>query len=160
MKFSLPSVKKNNTRQRGSLPSVKKKHSANSLFAECQKKTLGKGIFAECPKNNTRQTTWHSAKSRSPVMNGAKDAFPAQFMRPLCHEWFIVTLSIIFFVISSLLYRFFFADYCLSIHRLVQFVDSYDPPIQGLHEDLNFVSPRIGEVVLLSFSIAVVITRN
>ena len=45
----------------------KKKHSANSLFAEC-KKTLDKGIFAECPKNNTRQTTWHSAKSRSPVV--------------------------------------------------------------------------------------------
>jgi len=65
-----------------------------------------------------------------------------------------------FFVMSSLVYRFFFTDYCLSIHRLVQFVDSYDPPIQGLHEDLNFVSPRIGEVVLLSFSIAVVITRN
>jgi hypothetical protein len=61
---------------------------------------------------------------------------------------------------SSLLYRFFFTDYCLSIHRLVQFVDSYDPPIKGLHEDLNFVSPRIGEVVLISFSIAVVITRN
>lgn len=60
----------------------------------------------------------------------------------------------------SLLYRFFFTDYCLSIHRLVQFVDSYDPPIKGLHEDLNFVSPRIGEVVLISFSIAVVITRN
>lgn len=66
----------------------------------------------------------------------------------------------IFFVMCSLLYRFFFTDYCLSIHRLVQFVDSYDPPIKGLHEDLNFVSPRIGEVVLISFSIAVVITRN
>jgi len=65
-----------------------------------------------------------------------------------------------FFVMSSLVYRFFFTDYCLSIHRLVQFVDSYDPPIKGLHEDLNFVSPRIGEVVLMSFSIAVVITRN
>ena len=47
---------------------VLKKHSAKSLFAECQKKTLGKGVFAECPKNNTRQTTWHSAKSRSPVV--------------------------------------------------------------------------------------------
>ncbi|CAA6671860.1 unnamed protein product [Spirodela intermedia] len=32
-------------------------------------------------------------------------------------------------------------------HRLVQFVDSYDPPIKGLQEDLNFVSPRIGEVL-------------
>lgn len=74
----------------------------------------------------------------------------------------IVTIvtSPFFFVMSSLLYRFFFTDYCLSIHRLVQFVDSYDPPIKGLHEDLNFVSPRIGEVVLISFSIAVVITRN
>lgn len=74
----------------------------------------------------------------------------------------IVTIvtSPFFFVMSSLLYRFFFTDYCLYIHRLVQFVDSYDPPIKGLHEDLNFVSPRIGEVVLISFSIAVVITRN
>ncbi|RZC67779.1 hypothetical protein C5167_011465 [Papaver somniferum] len=36
---------------------------------------------------------------------------------------------------------------CESYHRLVQFVDSYDPPIKGLHEDLNFVSPRIGEVL-------------
>uniref|UniRef100_A0A1D1YCP6 Protein NAP1 n=1 Tax=Anthurium amnicola TaxID=1678845 RepID=A0A1D1YCP6_9ARAE len=32
-------------------------------------------------------------------------------------------------------------------HRLVQFVDSYDPPVNGLQEDLNFVSPRIGEVL-------------
>lgn len=31
--------------------------------------------------------------------------------------------------------------------RLIQFVDSYDPPLKGLHEDLNFVSPRIGEVI-------------
>lgn len=30
--------------------------------------------------------------------------------------------------------------------RLVQFIDSYDPPLKGLQEDLNFVSPRIGEV--------------
>ncbi|GJN12494.1 hypothetical protein PR202_ga30776 [Eleusine coracana subsp. coracana] len=36
---------------------------------------------------------------------------------------------------------------CEFYHRLVQFVDSYDPPIKGLHEDLNFVSPRIGEVL-------------
>ncbi|KAL2631653.1 hypothetical protein R1flu_016339 [Riccia fluitans] len=32
-------------------------------------------------------------------------------------------------------------------HKLVQFVDSYDYPLQGLHEDLNFVSPRIGEIL-------------
>ncbi|PKA52561.1 putative protein NAP1 [Apostasia shenzhenica] len=32
-------------------------------------------------------------------------------------------------------------------NRLVQFVDSYDPPVKGLQEDLNFVSPRIGEVL-------------
>ena len=31
-------------------------------------------------------------------------------------------------------------------NRLVQFIDSYDPPLKGLKEDLNFVSPRIGEV--------------
>ena len=79
-RVSLPSVKKN-TRQRASLPSVKKKHSAKScfaecqkqhsaksFFAECQKKTLGKDVFVECPKKNTRQTTWHSANSLSPVV--------------------------------------------------------------------------------------------
>ncbi|KAK3188917.1 hypothetical protein Dsin_028478 [Dipteronia sinensis] len=32
-------------------------------------------------------------------------------------------------------------------HRLVQFIDSYDPPLKGLQEDLNFVNPRIGEVL-------------
>ncbi|XP_073299631.1 protein NAP1 isoform X1 [Primulina huaijiensis] len=36
---------------------------------------------------------------------------------------------------------------CDFYHRLTQFVDSYDPPLKGLHEDLNFVSPRIGEVL-------------
>ncbi|KAH6776252.1 transcription activator [Perilla frutescens var. hirtella] len=36
---------------------------------------------------------------------------------------------------------------CDFYHRLIQFVDSYDPPLKGLHEDLNFVSPRIGERV-------------
>lgn len=36
---------------------------------------------------------------------------------------------------------------CEFYHRLVQFVDSYDPPLKGLQEDLNFVSPRIGEVL-------------
>ncbi|KAM3190126.1 hypothetical protein ACQJBY_068371 [Aegilops geniculata] len=36
---------------------------------------------------------------------------------------------------------------CEFYHRLVQFVDSYDPPVKGLHDDLNFVSPRIGEVL-------------
>ncbi|KAL6546210.1 histone chaperone [Orobanche minor] len=36
---------------------------------------------------------------------------------------------------------------CDFYHRLLQFVDSYDPPFKGLHEDLNFVSPRIGEVL-------------
>lgn len=36
---------------------------------------------------------------------------------------------------------------CDFYHRLVQFIDSYDPPLKGLHEDLNFVSPRIGEVL-------------
>lgn len=40
----------------------------------------------------------------------------------------------------------------LSVHfRLVQFIDSYDPPLKGLQEDLNFVSPRIGEVILLPY---------
>ncbi|EXC24779.1 hypothetical protein L484_018493 [Morus notabilis] len=36
---------------------------------------------------------------------------------------------------------------CDFYHRLVQFVDCYDPPLKGLQEDLNFVSPRIGEVL-------------
>lgn len=36
--------------------------------------------------------------------------------------------------------------------RLVQFIDSYEPPLKGLQEDLNFVSPRIGEVICLSSS--------
>ncbi|KAJ8436851.1 hypothetical protein Cgig2_026175 [Carnegiea gigantea] len=36
---------------------------------------------------------------------------------------------------------------CDFYHRLVQFIDSYDPPMKGLQEDLNFVSPRIGEVL-------------
>ncbi|KAL4578105.1 hypothetical protein LXL04_014221 [Taraxacum kok-saghyz] len=36
---------------------------------------------------------------------------------------------------------------CDFYYRLVQFIDAYDPPLKGLHEDLNFVSPRIGEVL-------------
>ncbi|XP_061355533.1 protein NAP1 [Gastrolobium bilobum] len=36
---------------------------------------------------------------------------------------------------------------CDFYHRLVHSIDSYDPPLKGLHEDLNFVSPRIGEVL-------------
>ncbi|XP_004293766.1 PREDICTED: protein NAP1 isoform X1 [Fragaria vesca subsp. vesca] len=36
---------------------------------------------------------------------------------------------------------------CDFYHRLVQFIDGYDPPLKGLKEDLNFVSPRIGEVL-------------
>ncbi|CAO2814561.1 unnamed protein product [Amaranthus hypochondriacus] len=36
---------------------------------------------------------------------------------------------------------------CDFYHRLVQFIDSYDPPVKGLQVDLNFVSPRIGEVL-------------
>lgn len=42
------------------------------------------------------------------------------------------------------LIAFLFMDY-----RLVQFIDSYDPPLKGLQEDLNFVSPRIGEVIII-----------
>ena len=75
---------KNNTRQRSFLPSVKKKTLGKEALCQVSKKTLGKeplcrvskktlgkGVFAECPKNNTRQTIWHSAKSRSPVVRGA-----------------------------------------------------------------------------------------
>lgn len=41
---------------------------------------------------------------------------------------------------------FYFSGY-----SLVQFIDAYDPPLKGLHEDLNFVSPRIGEVWYLIY---------
>ncbi|XP_024388834.1 probable protein NAP1 isoform X3 [Physcomitrium patens] len=34
-----------------------------------------------------------------------------------------------------------------AYHRMVQFVEAYDPPLKGLHDDLNFVSPRIGEIL-------------
>ena len=54
---------KNNTRQIGSLPSVKKKHSAKKLFAECQKKTLGKEALCRVSKKN------HSAKSEKGKVN-------------------------------------------------------------------------------------------
>ncbi len=39
-------------------------------------------------------------------------------------------------------------NFCVTfaVFSMVQFVDSYDPPVKGLHDDLNFVSPRIGEV--------------
>ncbi|PQQ12275.1 protein NAP1 [Prunus yedoensis var. nudiflora] len=42
---------------------------------------------------------------------------------------------------------------CDFYHRLVQFIDSYDPPLKGLKEDLNFVSPRArgwGPIIFLS----------
>lgn len=42
-------------------------------------------------------------------------------------------------------------EYLSLIDRLVQFIDSYDPPLKGLQEDLNFVSPRIGEVKYLLY---------
>ena len=46
---------KKNTRQRASLPSVKKINTRQrSFFAECQKKHSAKSFFAEC-KKNTRQ---------------------------------------------------------------------------------------------------------
>lgn len=44
-------------------------------------------------------------------------------------------------------------------NRLIQFVDSYDPPLKGLQEDLNFVSPRIGEVLRLIYFITNIITQ-
>ena len=46
------------------LPRAKKMHTAKSLFAECQKKTLGKDVFcrvflfAECILFGTRQTRY------------------------------------------------------------------------------------------------------
>jgi len=59
LKFSLPSIKKKHSAKsffaecqkktlgKEPLCRVLKKHSAKSLFAECKKKTLGKGGFAE-----------------------------------------------------------------------------------------------------------------
>ncbi|XP_047335582.1 protein NAP1 [Impatiens glandulifera] len=48
----------------------------------------------------------------------------------------------------NLLYGMLHGDRdCDFYHRLVQYIDSYDQPLKGLHEDLNFVSPRIGEVL-------------
>lgn len=41
---------------------------------------------------------------------------------------------------------YYISTYLYVYIRLVQFIDSYDPPLKGLQEDLNFVSPRIGEV--------------
>jgi hypothetical protein len=76
--------------------------------------------------------------------------------------WYTVSLfcqATLPFSSSYCLVRQFFTYFYLSIHRLVQFVDSYDPPIKGLHEDLNFVSPRIGEVIHHSF-ISIVITSK
>jgi hypothetical protein len=78
-KLSLPIVGKN-TRQRSSLPSVKK-HSTKKLFIECKNKTLdknclcrvhfyqvffvwhsAKNFFAECPKENARQNILHTTE--------------------------------------------------------------------------------------------------
>jgi len=56
------------------LPSVKKKTLGKEPLCRVLKKTLGKGGFAECPKNNTRETTWHSAKSQSPVVCMSHDS--------------------------------------------------------------------------------------
>ncbi|KAG6747367.1 hypothetical protein POTOM_049770 [Populus tomentosa] len=45
----------------------------------------------------------------------------------------------------------------LSLAWLVQFIDSYDPPLKGLQEDLKFVSPRIGEVIYVLEAVGPVI---
>lgn len=42
------------------------------------------------------------------------------------------------------------------LYSLVQFIDSYDPPLKGLQEDLNFVSPRIGEVSHILVSVSMI----
>jgi hypothetical protein len=53
---------------------LEKKHSAKSSLSSVKNKTLGKELlrrvfsFTECPKKNTRQRTWHSAKSQIPVV--------------------------------------------------------------------------------------------
>lgn len=49
----------------------------------------------------------------------------------------------------TLLHQFCYMTFLkFCVIRMVQFVDTYDPPLKGLHDDLNFVSPRIGEVRL------------
>ena len=52
----------------------KQRHSAKYIFAECQKKALGKDVFCRVPKNSTRQNTSlpsarksHSAKTHFAV---------------------------------------------------------------------------------------------
>ena len=42
---------------KNNLPRAKKMHTAKCLFAECQKKALGKDAFCRVPKNGTRQNT-------------------------------------------------------------------------------------------------------
>jgi hypothetical protein len=86
LKLSLPSVGKKtldkelfaecyifDTRQRSSLPSVKK-HSIKSFFAECFILprvfcvALGKELLCRVPEKNTRQSIWYSAKREIPVV--------------------------------------------------------------------------------------------
>jgi hypothetical protein len=46
-------------------------HSVNELVTESRtlpSAALGKGFFAECPTKSTRQSDWHSAKARIPVV--------------------------------------------------------------------------------------------
>ena len=43
------------------LPCAKKWHSTKCIFAECQKKALGKDAFCHVPKNSARQNTYLSS---------------------------------------------------------------------------------------------------
>jgi hypothetical protein len=71
-------VSKKTLSKEGTLPSVKKKHSAKTFFAECFFYTRQSTLFAECfflpsvfslaLEKNTRQTIRHSAKSRIPAV--------------------------------------------------------------------------------------------
>ena len=74
-KMPLCRVPKKDTRQNVSLPSAKKRHSAKTYFAECQKMSLGKIHLCRVPKKTLGKVIfvecffclvyfiWHSAKT-------------------------------------------------------------------------------------------------
>lgn len=65
---------------------------------------------------------------------------------------FLFSLSCFFsvlFLLSWVVLLEYLSCFIIFFFRLVEFIDSYDPPVKGLQEDLNFVSPRIGEVICM-----------
>ena len=58
---------------------LKQRHSAKYIFAECQKKALGKDAFCRVPKNSTRQNTYLPSARKKAL---DKDAFCRVFFLP------------------------------------------------------------------------------